>query len=117
MNVEGSVGAADAFEVWGGTLDEDVAGLLCCTGVGADGNFIEDKDVVTDSLHEEHAHGIDVEVEGPDERGGHFKADVADVGFAVESEIGAVVSDDGELSFKFLAESVVVHFAAGGIEL
>ena len=48
-------------------LSRSIAG---CFGVGGGLNddFVEDVDAIVDALHEKHAHGIDVEIDGPDER-------------------------------------------------
>ncbi len=116
LDLENSVGATDRFEVGFDVLDEDSASFLGSAAVGANSDFGEDIDVVVNSLHDEHAHGIDVEIDRPDERGGEFEVGVADVGFAVEREIGAVLPDGGELGFEFLAVGIGVGGAADGFQ-
>ena len=49
-------------------------------GVGLEDDFVEDPDCVADALEEEHAHGIDVEIEGPDDGIVRVEGDGLDVG-------------------------------------
>ena len=100
-----------------GALKKGTTGVFGGAGVGADDDFFEDMDIVTMFLHEEHAHRVNIEIERPDERQGRFETNFEDVCFEIEGEIGTVVADGGELGFKFAAEDVGIHFAAGGFEL
>ena len=83
------------------TLQESLAGGFGIGG-GLNDNFVEDVDAIVDALHEKHAHGIDVEIDGPDKWVIKLKADGLQVDGAVEGVIHAIAASAGELGFKFL---------------
>ncbi len=64
--LQGRVTEMDQLRIRGDALDQFAAGFFG-GGVGANDDFFEDVDVFVDFLQEEHAHGVDVEIEGPDE--------------------------------------------------
>ncbi len=76
-------------------------------------DLIEDVDHIFDALNEEHAQGIDVEIEGPGERAHGIEGDGLDVGVAIERIVDAAMTDAGELGLIFLKECLGIELLGG----
>ena len=63
---------------------------------------------VADLLNEQHAHGIAVKIESPDEWVQAVEGDVPDVVDSIEGAIGEMVAGGIELGFDFLTEDFFV---------
>ncbi len=92
-----------------------VKGLAGGFGVGGGFNddLFENVNGVGDALHKEHTHGIDVEIERPDERMQIFKAEFANVSGAIKGVVDAIEVMGGESGFKFLAVGFRIELAGG----
>ena len=74
-------------------------------GVGvAQDDFVEDAHDVVDTLDEKHAHGVDVEINGPDEGLEGIKIDGAKMESGIKSVRHAMMAGADEFAAEFLAE-------------
>ena len=112
VDLQRTLKVGHAFVEFVGTNLKSLAGGFGI-GIGADDDFFDDVDDVFDALHEEHAHGVDVEIERPDERMQAVEADGVDVVFAMEGVIDAVLGDSVELAAVLLPKGIFVGTAAG----
>ncbi len=99
-----------------GALEERLA-CLDGIGVGLEDDFVENVNLFGMALHEERTHGIDVEIDGPDERKKLGVVYLPNVDSAVECIIDTVQASAFEGGFKLLAEGLPVEIAGGGTEL
>ena len=79
-------------------------------------DLIENVDAIVYALHEEHAHRVDVEIDGPYERMVNLKADRLEVDGGIESVVDAIAAGTGELGFKFLAIRLGIELAGCAAE-
>jgi len=82
-------------------------------GVGLDDDFVENVDTVAGTLHEKHAHGVDVEIDGPDDGAIVIEFVGDDVFGGAEGIIRAVFTDGGKFGFEFLAVTLERNLAGG----
>ena len=99
-----------------GALMKSVAGAQGI-GVGLDDDFVEHVGRIAAALNEEHAHGIDVEVDGPDERKIGIKLDRLQMERAIKRVIDAIGASGSEDGFEFLAERFLIQIGGGGGDL
>jgi len=114
MDGDGALRAGNAFINGFDALEKSLAGGF---GIGVGENdFVKDVDHIVDALHEEHAHGVDIEIEGPDDGIFAFEQDGDDVAGAVEGVIDAMAAGANEFGVEFLGEGVGVELAGGGVD-
>ncbi len=95
-----------------GTFVEELAGGLS-RGFGLDDQLIKNVDVFANALQEEHAHGIDVEIERPDEGIGRSELDGLHVAGRIKGMIDAMGARHGELAFELTLENFRIEIARG----
>ncbi len=118
-----SVDVQCQWEVMGGdetveeveTLDDGFAGAEGI-GIGLENDFVEDIDGLANALQQEHAHGIDIEINRPDDGIVGIKGDRLHVLGWIEGIVGAIAGGGGEFGFEFLAEGIGIEFMGGGGE-
>ncbi len=71
-------------------------------GSGFDDDLIENVDRIRTTLDEQHAHGIDVEIDGPDQGEVRIKFVGLNVKGSIKGVIDAIETSAGESGFKFL---------------
>jgi hypothetical protein len=85
-------------------------------GVGLQDDFVKDVGILAYALAEEHAHGVDVEIDGPGKGVVGIESNGLNVGCVVEGVVGAMTASAGELGFKFLAVAIGVELPGCGAE-
>lgn len=118
-----SVDVQCQWEVMGGdetveeveTLDDGFAGAEGI-GIGLENDFVEDIHSLANALQQEHAHGIDIEIDRPDDGIVGIKRDRLHVLGWIEGIVGAIAAGGGEFGFEFLAEGSGIEFMGGGGE-
>ena len=117
-----AAGVAIDFDIDGAIVDEFLNALMkgiaggVGIGVRLDDDFVENVDGIAAPLHEKHAHGIDVEIERPDERRGGDEAGRFEVNGAVEGVVDAMAASASESGFKFLMVSVGIEMRGGRLD-
>ncbi len=107
FDIEGALVGGDQFVLRGKAVQKRRTGFF---GVAAfENDFVEDMNDVADALSDEHAHGIDVEVDGPNEGAHVIELEGLDVGFAIEGVVDLVAAAADELAFELLAERVGIE--------
>jgi hypothetical protein len=86
-------------------------------GVGFENDFVEHVNGFVKALHEEHAHGIDVEIDRPDKRRIGLEFDGSQMDGAIKGIVDAMAAGSGESGFKFLAVRVGIELSSGGGKL
>jgi hypothetical protein len=79
-------------------------------------DLIEDVDALVYALHEKHAHGVDVEIDGPYERMVNLEAERLEMDSGIEGVVDAIAAGTSELGFKFLSIRVGIELAGGAAE-
>ena len=114
VDVEGHVVPGNLLDEGLGSFEEGLAGGL---GVGVGQNdFIDDMQDVVNALDEEHAHWVDIEIDGPHEWIVRFEFDVTEMKGAIKGVVDAVTGDGGEFSTVLLTERSGVHLTGGALE-
>jgi hypothetical protein len=89
-------------------------GLASGLRVGVRENDLsKDLDNLSAALHEEHAHGVDIEIDGPDDGLEGLKTQRADMNVAVEGIVNAIAAGADEFSAEFLLVRLGVELARG----
>jgi hypothetical protein len=95
-------------------LEAFLSGLAGRFGIGVgDNDFINDVDDVALALDEEHAHGVDVEIEGPDDLLQGVEEQGRDVDGAIEGVVDAMAVGADEFRAVFLLVRGGIEFAGG----
>ena len=82
----------------------------------AQDDFVKDLDDLFGALDEEHGHGIDVEIERPDEGIGGIEGDEAEVEGGVEGVVDAMAARADEFGRVLLTVGIGIEFAGGAEE-